>query len=181
MWYLTNFLGGLLAFISPCTMPLLPGYLAYMSGVSLLTARNQMTSADQRKIFFHSVFFVLGFSVVFVLLGATATAAGRFLFYNQLLFQKIVGVVVCLFGLNFLGVLKFNFLAPRIKFDLSKKPTGYSGAFLFGATFGFSWTPCIGPILTSLLILEAAQASVLRGAAGLFVFSVGFGDRKSVV
>lgn len=172
-FYLTSFLGGVIAFFSPCTLPLLPGYLAYISGLSSEIFLGELNRAQKNKILGHLIFFVFGFSLIFVLLGVTATWVGRYLFQNQLWFQKIGGILVVFFGLQFLGFFKIKFLEAEKRIQWLKRPAGLPGAFLMGVIFAFGWTPCLGPILASLLTWAAAQSTIFKGSLGLGFFSLG--------
>ena len=162
------FLGGLLSFLSPCVLPLVPSYLGFVTG---FTAHEM---ADRRKVaMVHATLFVLGFTVVFMLFGASATALGRVLKYYEIWFQRIGGVLVILFGLYCLGVLKLRMLDQDARMHLDRKPMGYLGSVLVGMTFAAGWTPCIGPILGGILGLAATEASLGRGMVLLFAYSLG--------
>ncbi len=164
-------MGGLLTFLSPCILPLIPSYIAFISGVSLLDA--QAGKVSKLGIFISSLFFVLGFTVVFVALGATATAVGNFLFAKSKLFSQIGGAFVIVLGLATAGIIDIPFLKHEKRFRLTKTPLGYVGAFLVGVVFAFGWSPCIGPILAAILALASQQETVMQGVKLLGIFSAG--------
>ncbi|HEX7084740.1 MAG TPA: cytochrome c biogenesis protein CcdA [Vicinamibacterales bacterium] len=173
------FAAGLLSFISPCVLPLIPGYLSYISGVTLDEMESSRTSAEgsltRRRVLVAAIFFILGFSAVFVSLGAAASVVGEFLRERLSLFMKIAGVVVILFGLHTMGVLRIGWLYSERRVQIDAKPKGVVGAFLVGLAFAFGWTPCIGPILSGILLLAAEQQTVSRGITLLAVYSLGLG------
>ena len=174
------FLAGVLSFISPCVLPLIPGYLSFVSGVTLEEMRGGTTLAApapgaRRKALISSVAFVLGFSLVFISLGASATAVGGFLMKWLSVIGKIAGVVIILFGLHMMGVLRIGWLYAEKRVQTAKKPAGFFGAMLLGIAFAFGWTPCVGPILAAILAVAAAQESVGQGVKLLAVYSLGLG------
>ena len=162
------FVAGLLSFLSPCVLPLIPSYVGFLTGLTLeeLEVRRGTALA-------HALWFVAGFSLIFIALGATASAFGVLLLRSQVWIGRIGGVVVILFGLYLLGVLRPALLMRERKVQLAHKPLGYLGSAFVGVTFGAAWTPCIGPILGAILTLAAAQASVGHGAALLTAYSAG--------
>ena len=162
------FAAGLLSFLSPCVLPLVPSYLGFITGFTI----EEMTNR-RRLAMLHSLLFVVGFSIVFILLGATATALGRALNYYQVWATRIGGVLIILFGLYLLGVIKLSFLDREQRLHLERKPLGYLGSVLVGMAFGAGWTPCIGPMLGAILGLAASQADVGRGVALLACYSAG--------
>lgn len=169
-------LAGLLSFVSPCVLPLIPGYLSFISGVSIDELGNKAKSGSQQwKLLLNTVFFVIGFSLVFVLLGAGATKIGKLLQSNLDIFNKVAGVVVFLFGLHVVGLLKIKALNYEKRFHAREKRTGVLGSMAIGIAFAFGWTPCIGPILGSILTLAAAQGSVNHGIVLLLFYSAGLG------
>ena len=162
------FAAGLLSFLSPCTLPLIPSYVGFLTGLS----------ADELEVrrgtaLLHALAFVAGFSGVFIALGASASALGGLLLHWQVWIGRIVGVVVILFGLYLLRVIQPAFLSRERRLQLANKPLGFVGSAFVGITFGAAWTPCIGPILGAILTLAAAQASVGHGAALLTAYSIG--------
>ena len=166
-------LAGVVSFLSPCVLPIVPPYLAYMSGVSL----NEMSgeAAARRRATIAALFFVMGLSTVFLLLGFTASAFGAFFLQNQLLFARISGVVIIVFGLHFLGVFRIPFLDREARMDAGDKGGSSFGAYVLGLAFAFGWTPCIGPQLGAILSLAASEASVARGTMLLGVYAAGLG------
>jgi len=177
---LAAFLAGVLSFISPCVLPLIPGYLSFVSGVTLEEMRGGGTLAApapgaRRKAVISSIAFVLGFSLVFVSLGASATALGTYLMARLTLLGKIAGVVIVLFGLHMMGVLRIGWLYSEKRIQTARKPAGFLGAMVVGIAFAFGWTPCIGPILAAILAVAAAQESVGQGVKLLAVYSLGLG------
>ena len=174
------FVAGVLSFISPCVLPLIPGYLSFVSGVTLDDMRGTGTSKMapvnvRRRAVIMSVAFVLGFSLVFISLGASATAIGTLLMDHLSLLGKIAGVVIILFGLHMMGVLRIGWLYSEKRMQTSGKPAGFFGAMLVGIAFAFGWTPCIGPILAAILAVAATQESVCEGVKLLAVYSAGLG------
>ena len=173
------FLAGVLSFISPCVLPLIPGYLSFVSGVTLDEMRGTgaivASAGARRRAVLMSVAFVLGFSIVFISLGASATAIGALLMEHLSLLGKIAGVVIILFGLHMMGVLRIGWLYSEKRMQTGKKPAGFFGAMLVGIAFAFGWTPCIGPILSAILFVAAAQDTVGEGVKLLAVYSAGLG------
>ncbi|MBK1635095.1 cytochrome c biogenesis CcdA family protein [Rhodovulum adriaticum] len=164
---------GLLSFLSPCVLPIVPPYLAYMGGISLGELTGGM--AARRRAVIAALFFVLGLSTVFLILGFTASAFGAFFLQNQQLFGRIAGVVVIVFGLHFLGVFRISILDREARLDAGDKGGSALGAYLLGLAFAFGWTPCIGPQLGAILSLAASEASVTRGTVLLAVYAAGLG------
>ena len=165
---------GLLSFLSPCVLPLVPPNLTFIAGVSMEDLESESRSAARRDILLAAVFFVLGFSTVFVALGATASAFGQILRANLNLFSWAAGAAIILMGLHFLGIFKIGLLY-REKRAQVREPFGLWGAFVMGLAFAFGWTPCIGPILAAILAVAGAQDTVARGAELLAVYSLGLG------
>jgi cytochrome c-type biogenesis protein len=169
-------LGGLVSFLSPCVLPLVPGYISFMSGLSL----EELSSggddgARMRHAGWESLFFVAGFSIIFTLLGATATTVGRLLAEHGALVSKIAGTVVVLFGLHMTGLLPIKWLYYQKRADTAAFKPGYVGSFFMGLAFAFGWTPCIGPILSGILAIAATRETVGQGMSLLFVYSLGLG------
>jgi cytochrome c-type biogenesis protein len=162
------FAAGLLSFLSPCVLPLVPSYIGFLTGMSL-----PEMGGRRRVALGHALLFVLGFSLVFVLLGASATALGRALNYYQLWLQRIGGVLIIGFGLVCLGVIKVGFLSQERRVQVEQKPVGYLGSALVGMAFGAGWTPCIGPVLGAILGLAATAHDLSRGMLLLAAYSAG--------
>ncbi|MEL6449949.1 MAG: cytochrome c biogenesis protein CcdA [Pseudomonadota bacterium] len=166
-------MAGIISFLSPCVLPIVPPYLAYMSGMSVgemsegRGARNRATIA--------ALFFVLGLSTVFLILGFAASAFGAFFLQNQVLFAQISGAVIIVFGLHFLGVFRIGFLDREARMDAGDQGGSSFGAYILGLAFAFGWTPCIGPQLGAILTLAASEASVARGTFLLGVYAAGLG------
>ena len=183
---LAAFGAGLLSFISPCVLPLIPGYLSYISGLSLDEMRGTAVVAGggtvavapvgaRRQIVVASLAFVMGFTLVFVALGAAASAIGQFFLQQQALFGRIAGAVIIVFGLHTMGVLRIEWLYKEKRVHTSRRPTGVLGAGLVGVAFAFGWTPCLGPILTGILAVAGSQETVGQGVQLLAVYSLGLG------
>ena len=167
------FTGGLLSFLSPCVLPVVPPYLAYMGGISMGEMTGQ--TAARRKIIMPALSFVLGLSTVFLLLGFTASAFGSFFLTNQETFARIAGVVVIIFGLHFIGVYRIGILDREARLDAGDRGGSALGAYVLGLAFAFGWTPCIGPTLAAVLTLASDVASPAKGATLAFVYALGIG------
>jgi cytochrome c-type biogenesis protein len=184
---LAAFGAGLLSFISPCVLPLIPGYLSYISGMSLEEMRGTAPAgagtavavaapADaRRRVMLSSLAFILGFSIVFISLGASASAIGRFMMARLDILGKVAGAIIILFGLHTMGVLRIEWLYQEKRVQTNKRPAGLVGAMLVGIAFAFGWTPCIGPILAGILAVAAAQDTVESGVRLLSAYSLGLG------
>ena len=183
---LAAFGAGLLSFISPCVLPLVPGYLSYISGLSLDDMRGGPATPGapspagvspdaRRRIVISSLAFILGFSLVFVTLGASASAIGQYLLTRLSLLGKIAGAIIIIFGLHTMGVLRIEWLYQEKRVHTSRQPAGVAGAALVGIAFAFGWTPCIGPILAGVLAIAATQETVDQGVKLLSAYSLGLG------
>lgn len=170
------FTAGLLSFLSPCVLPLIPGYIAFVAGFSVddMTGK-EWTGREMASAMLNSVLFVLGFSVVFVVLGASATWLGGFLVQGLPLLASIAGVVIIVFGLQQIGLFKFGFMLATKQIDLPAEKLGPFKAPLLGAAFAFGWTPCVGPILAAILTYAATVDTVGKGVMLLIVYSAGLG------
>jgi cytochrome c-type biogenesis protein len=163
---------GVLSFLSPCVLPIVPPYLAYMGGISM----NEMQAgAGRRRAVLAASFFVLGLSTVFVFLGFTASIFGQFFLQNQDLLAKLAGGVVIVFGLHFLGVFRIPILDRDARVDAGDRGGSALGAYVLGLAFAFGWTPCIGPQLGAILGLAAVESSLARGTTLLAVYALGLG------
>jgi cytochrome c-type biogenesis protein len=175
--YLGALFAGFLSFLSPCVLPLVPPYLCYLGG----TTFDQLAGEDEtpREIYLtvvlSSIVFVLGFTTVFVALGATATTIGQVLIANLPLLAKIAGVVIIIAGFHFLGVIHIPILTREARYHADSRPVGLLGAYVIGLAFAFGWTPCIGPVLGAILALAAGEESVRQGVGLLLVYSLGLG------
>ncbi len=173
---LTAFVFGLLSFVSPCVLPIVPGYISFISGVSL----DEMQNAEHKKsalrsIIVNSLFFICGFTLVFVLLGASATTIGKAFNEYYSTISKVAGVLIIVFGLHMMGLFKLNFLNYEKRFHVQQKKLGKFGSFLVGTAFAFGWTPCIGPVLAAILVVAAQQDTVYKGIVLLASYSLGLG------
>jgi cytochrome c-type biogenesis protein len=170
------FLAGILSFVSPCVLPIVPGYLSFISGINV--ARMKDGAPDPglvRRVAVTSCFFVLGFSTVFVTLGAAATLVGYYLQQWKRPLGMLGGVIVLILGLHTLGVFRLNFLLYEKRAEVQTKPLGLVGAYVVGLAFAFGWTPCIGPILGTILLYAAQQSTVAQGILLLTAYSAGLG------
>jgi cytochrome c-type biogenesis protein len=167
------FLAGVVSFLSPCVLPLVPGYISMLSGASIEELKTSAGTALVARIFRNSIAFVVGFSVVFITLGASATAVGRFLVAQRTTFNIVAGVIIIIFGLHLTGLVKIPFLYREARVNTGAPRRGLLGAFVLGFAFAFGWTPCIGPILTGILALAALRETVLQGMFLLAVYSAG--------
>ncbi len=164
---------GVLSFLSPCVLPIVPPYLAYMSGVTLGDLSDE--SKGRARAVVPALFFVLGLSTVFLFLGFAASAAGRMLLQYQSYFNAIAGIIVMVFGAHFVGVYRIGLLDREARVDVGDKGGTSLGAYVLGLAFAFGWTPCIGPQLGAILSLAASEASIARGTFLLGVYAVGLG------
>jgi len=166
---------GLLSFLSPCVLPIVPPYLAYMSGVSMAELTDAAGRQARRRAVVTALFFVLGLSTVFLFLGFTASAFGAFFLQNQTYFNIVAGLVVMVFGAHFVGAIRIPFLLREARIDAGDRGGSAFGAYLLGLAFAFGWTPCIGPQLGAILSMAASEASVARGTVLLAVYAAGLG------
>jgi cytochrome c-type biogenesis protein len=170
------FVAGILSFLSPCVLPLVPSFLTYLTGLTFADLQAEHPSHLVRKrLMAHSLLFIGGFTLIFVLLGASATFLGSFLRENMALMRKVGAVLIMLFGLHVCGLLPINLLLGEKRINIRNKPAGYFGSMLVGITFAAGWTPCIGPILASILMVAATESTVYRGIVLLLVYSLGLG------
>jgi cytochrome c-type biogenesis protein len=167
------FLAGIVSFLSPCVLPLVPGYISMLSGASIEELKKEAGGELLGRVLRNSVAFVIGFTVVFVTLGASATWVGQFLRAHQLIFNIIAGIVVVIFGLHLTGLVKIPLLYREARLDTGAPRRGLGGAFVLGFAFALGWTPCIGPILGAILALAAQRETVLQGMFLLAVYSAG--------
>jgi len=172
-------LAGMISFLSPCVLPLVPPYLCYLGGTSmdkLASHEHALPAEVSRRVIVSSIFFILGFTTVFVALGAGASVAGQFIQEHKILLGQIAGGVIILFGLHFLGLLKIGLFYREARYQASEANAASSlGAYAIGLAFAFGWTPCIGPVLAVILSLAASEASLNAGIAMLLVYSLGLG------
>ena len=169
-------LAGVFSFLSPCVLPLVPPYLVFISGVSLEDLRQgENAKTNQAHVMVQALVFVLGFSTVFVGLGASASFFGQILRAHLPLLAQIAGVFIIAAGLNFLGVFKISLFSREARYHHASRPLGLLGAYAIGLAFAFGWTPCIGPVLAAILSIAAGTESVIKGASLLAVYSLGLG------
>ncbi|MDP2728530.1 MAG: cytochrome c biogenesis protein CcdA, partial [Dehalococcoidia bacterium] len=172
------FVGGIISFLSPCVLPLVPAYLSFVSGLSAEEVLIQRKKGQTERMVFSILLFILGFSIIFVLMGASASLAGAFLLEQKALLSRISGIFIILMGLFFLGILRIPWLNMEKRPFLSnnsESPTGAMRTILVGMAFGFGWTPCIGPILSSILLYASTTTTVGLGMALLSAYAVGLG------
>lgn len=169
--FVVAFWGGVLSFFSPCILPLIPIYLSYITGVSMYDVNS---SPGRFTVLSKVFFFIIGFSLVFSLLGASISLLGNWLFTYRYLLNRIGGIILIIFGVSFLGLLRLPFLYREVKLNV-KVTGGYLGAFIFGFIFALGWTPCVTPILSSILIYASTEDSVYRGFLLLFFYALGIG------
>ena len=165
---LIAFSAGLLSFLSPCVLPLIPSYVTFITGLSLDDVQNA-----RRTALVHGTLFVLGFTLIFLAMGAGATMLGQALLRHRDWISRIGGVIIIIFGLYLLGVLNIGFLSRERRFHVADKPVGYLGTVVVGIAFGAGWTPCLGPILGSILVYTSSQADLARGMWLLLAYSLG--------
>jgi cytochrome c-type biogenesis protein len=169
------FVAGLLSFVSPCVLPLVPPYLAYMGGVSIEELHEGGRSRVRLAVLLAALCFVAGFSTVFVVLGATASWIGQAVSAHLSLLGYLAGTFICLMGLHFLHVFRIPLFDRTVRIGLADKPAGLVGAYAIGLAFGFGWSPCVGPVLAAILLMAGAQDSAGEGARLLFIYSLGIG------
>ena len=163
------FLAGLVSFLSPCVLPLIPGYISYISGTSL----NKITDKKRNLIVVKTIFFTLGFSFVFIALGSTASLIGKFFLINSNIFRTVAGVIIIFFSLQIMGIINFKFMNKDIRIFTDKYSNSLAFPLLVGAAFGFGWTPCIGPILGSILALASIEENINKSILLLSFYSLG--------
>lgn len=164
---------GLLSFLSPCVLPIVPPYLAYMGGISMTEMQGGMSG--RRRVMLSALFFVLGLSTVFLFLGFTASAFGSFFLQNQEWFSLAAGIIVMIFGMHFLGIFRIGIMDREMRVDAGDQGGSAFGAYVLGLAFAFGWTPCIGPQLGAILTIAASEASLTRGTMLLGVYAMGLG------
>lgn len=170
------FLAGLLSFVSPCVLPIVPPYLAYLAGLTIEEMADQGRGARAtRQLVLSAGAFVLGFSTVFIALGMTASVLGQFIarYFNVL--SIIAGVIIVIMGLHFLGLFRIGLLYRDTRLQVNAKPASLVGVYVLGLAFAFGWTPCVGPVLAAILFVAGAEATAARGASLLAIYSLGIG------
>lgn len=170
------FSAGLLSFVSPCVLPLVPSYISYISGLSIEQLSNPEERSHFRKeIVVNSLLFIAGFSAVFISFGASASLVGQVLITYQDFVRKLGGVLIIIFGLYLLGILNLSFLATEKRFHFKSRPAGYMGSVLVGVAFAAGWTPCVGPVLGTILLYASTTDSLVNGVSLLSAYSLGLG------
>lgn len=170
------FSAGLLSFVSPCVLPLVPSYISYITGLSVEQLTNSTERAKFKKaIVLNSLLFIAGFSSVFIAFGASASFLGQVLITYQDSVRRVGGILIIVFGLYLLGILNLNFLNREHRFQFRNRPAGYLGSFVIGVAFAAGWTPCVGPVLGSILLYASTTDSLLNGVVLLTFYSVGLG------
>ncbi len=170
-----SFSAGLFSFLSPCVLPLFPSYLSFITGMSVADLTADLGAAARRRVLFHALAFIVGFSVVFVALGASFSAAGQLLLDYRQWIRRAGGILIVIFGLYIAGALRIGLFGRTQQWQLREKPAGYLGSLAVGITFGIGWTPCVGPILGAILSLASTVENVQRGIGLLVAYSAGLG------
>jgi len=171
------FIAGILSFLSPCVLPLVPPYLCFLGGVTIdqITDEGTIDQAVSRRIFISALAFVLGFSTVFIGLGASASTFGQAIANYFDILSKIAGGVIIILGLHFMSVFRISMLFRDFRFHMESKPSGLAGAYVIGLAFAFGWTPCVGPILATILFIAGSEDSISSGVGLLATYSAGLG------
>jgi cytochrome c-type biogenesis protein len=173
---LIAFSAGVLSFASPCVLPLVPSYITYITGVSFKDLTEEKAKKRLRWVTIsHSLLFILGFSTIFILMGASASYLGQLLTEYQYWIMKAGGILIILLGIHFTGIINLPFLQMEKRFELRKRPLGYLGSFLVGVVFAAGWTPCIGPILSTILLYASTSQNFMTGVFLLTIYSLGLG------
>lgn len=169
------FVAGIVSFLSPCVLPLVPPYLTFLAGVSLEELTSETENRPTARVMLSALAFVLGFATVFTLLGAGASAIGRIMQQNFDLLAMVGGGIIILFGLHFLGAFRVALFYREARVHLERKPPGFLGAYVIGLAFAFGWTPCVGPVLASILFLAAGEETIFHGMFLLLCYALGIG------
>lgn len=170
---IVSFLTGLLSFFSPCVLPLVPSYLIFISGITYDDYTGGQPGKYRKTVLIHSLAFIIGFSLVFTVLGLSSSALGRFLSVYQTYIMRLGGLILILLGLYYLNIVKVPFLDREKLIHLREKPLGLFGSFIIGTTFSLGWTPCIGPALSSILIIASTTNNIWEGVSLLGLYSLG--------
>lgn len=170
------FLAGLLSFVSPCVLPIVPPYMAYLAGLTFDELEDDNRCAEStRQLILSAAGFVLGFTTVFVALGTTASVIGQSIARHFDTLSIIAGTIIIVMGLHFLGAFRIGLLYREARFQIHRRPAGLAGAYVLGLAFAFGWTPCVGPVLAAILFIAGAEATAMRGALLLTIYSAGIG------
>jgi cytochrome c-type biogenesis protein len=171
---ISAFIAGFLSFLSPCVLPLIPSYITYITGLSFADLQSEHPSSMvRRRTIIHSLLFIAGFTAVFVLLGASATFIGGFMQEHMRIIRRVGGILIILFGIHLTGLVPIHMLLGEKRVTIHNKPAGYVGSFLVGVAFSAGWTPCIGPILASILMIAATEETLHHGILLLLAYSMG--------
>jgi cytochrome c-type biogenesis protein len=170
-----SFGAGLVSFLSPCILPLVPSYLCFLAGTSLSELTAEKTATLTGHVLTRALAFVLGFAVVFVALGASASTVGQLVSDHLTVLSRVAGIVIVVLGLHMAGVFRLAPLMREVRFQQLRRPASMAGAFVIGLAFGFGWSPCVGPVLAAVLLLAGSEATVGRGAGLLAVYAAGIG------
>ncbi len=175
--YIGALVAGMLSFLSPCVLPLVPPYLCFIGGVSLeqISEEEELAPGVMRAVVLSAVVFVLGFSTVFISLGATASTIGQFVVDYMDILAKIAGGVIIVLGLHFIGIVRIPILYREARFHAESKPAGLIGSYIIGLAFAFGWTPCVGPVLAAILMVAGSESSITYGMGLLAIYSAGLG------
>ena len=175
--YIGALMAGMLSFLSPCVLPLVPPYLCFIGGVSLeqISEEEELAPGVMRAVVLSAVVFVLGFSTVFIALGATASTIGDFIIDYMDILSKVAGGVIIVLGFHFIGIIRIPILYREARFHAEKKPAGLIGPYIIGLAFAFGWTPCVGPVLAAILMVAGSESSITYGMGLLAVYSAGLG------
>ncbi len=175
--YIGALVAGMLSFLSPCVLPLVPPYLCFIGGVSLeqISEEEELPPGVMRAVVLSAVVFVLGFSTVFISFGATASTIGQFVADYMDTLSKIAGGVIIVLGIHFMGIIRIPILYREARFHAEKKPAGLIGPYIIGLAFAFGWTPCVGPVLAAILMVAGSESSITYGMGLLAVYSAGLG------
>ena len=171
--YPAAFTAGLLSFLSPCVLPLIPAYFTFITGFSLEELTEYRNSEIRKKVFLSTIFFVSGFSLVFILMGASASYLGGLMYKYRELIRIIGGILIVLMGVHLTGIIHFRGLDFEKRINMEKKPLHFFGTFIVGMAFGAGWSPCIGPLLGSIIIIAGSQETVWQGIVLLAIYSAG--------
>ena len=171
--YPAALLAGLLSFLSPCVLPLIPAYFTFITGFSLDELLASRGVFVRRRIFFSTLAFVVGFSAVFILMGASASYIGSFVFRYRDIIRVAGGILILILGIHLTGLVRFSFLEHEKRLHFGKKPFHFFGTFVIGMAFGAGWSPCIGPLLGSILVVAGSQQTVVQGMVLLSIYSLG--------
>lgn len=168
---------GILSFLSPCVLPLVPAYLCFVAGTSLdqLVEKDKVDPALSRRVLLSAIAFVLGFSTVFIIMGASASAINQLVIEHVEIIGKVAGAVIVLFGLHYMGLLRIGFLYREARINPESRPASWLGAYVIGLAFAFGWTPCVGPILASILTIAGSRSDLGYGVSLLATYALGLG------